>query len=524
MPYEITFTRGFKEGLESIPRRILPALGRQIEWIRDDPFAKNPNAGRLQNTPKFFRLRIGGIRSLHRVFTKQLRVVFYHIGPRGSVYKRPPWGSALLPADENKRLLDMIYGRARENAAIGGEDVAGDPTVHQELPVSVEHLSWLSEDELYLLNVPMELWSTIIGAGSLENLASCQIDDDVKLRLEDYWTNPAPTQVEKLYTLSLGQELESIAQQPLASFLVALDPEQKQALQRIKDDGPYLLKGSAGTGKTLVGLYHIRDMVLARAGESLFDEREALFGVVTYTNTLVDASRAVIEAITPASFRSRIHCSTLDKIAYDLAARALGSSPSPLAIDGLASWIADTVAPQLAGTPADLVRKLGPHYVATEIEQVIIGNGLESVEDYVGFERRGRKRALREAERRDIWVIYEALRRLCSARKVQTFEQIRTIARQFLKSNPTWPRFAVLFVDEAQDLSREARRLCLELVRDPKHLVLAADTGQSIYTVPSSWRSTDARFNFQRRRPIMLERSYRTTREIGSLTGTRTDF
>lgn len=516
MTYEITFTRGFKEELESIPRRILPALSRQIEWIRKDPFAKNPNARRLQNAPKSFRVRIGDVRSLHRVFTKQLRVLFYHIGPRGSVYQRPASGNTMLTGDENRRVLDEIYGRVAEEASIIiPDEVTVTSSVDDELPISIEHLSWLCEDDLYLLNVPMELWSAILSAGSLENLTSCDIDEDIRWRLLDYWSNPAPTQVEKLYTLAPGQALETIAQQPLANFLIALDPEQKQALQRIKDDGPYLLKGSAGTGKTLVGLYHIRDMILTRAGESLFDEGEARFGVITYTNTLVDASQAVLEAITPVAIHGKILCSTLDKIAYELASRALGRRPNPLGIAGLAAWIADSVVPKLTGTTAELLDRLGPRYLANEIEQVIVGNGLESVDEYVSFERRGRKRGLREPERRDVWVVYEELRALCSARNVQTFEQIRTIARQYLKSNPNYPRFAVLFVDEAQDFSREARRLCLELVRDPKHLVLAADTGQSIYTVPASWRSADVRFNFQRRRPIMLEKSYRTTREIG---------
>ena len=76
-----------------------------------------------------------------------------------------------------------------------------------------------------------------------------------------------------------------------------------------------------------------------------------------------------------------------------------------------------------------------------------------------------------------------------------------------------------MFVDEAQDFSKVARQLCLELVRNPRHLVLAADTGQSIYTVPQSWLQSDARFDFNRRKPIQLSRSYRATREIGLAIG-----
>src|ERR1019366_1948356 len=108
-----------------------------------------------------------------------------------------------------------------------------------------------------------------------------------KSTIVDFWTHPSPSQVEKLYGLSPEQDAASIAQQPLSHFLIALDPEQKKALNKIKMDGPYLLKGSAGTGKSLVGLYHIRDLVQTRAGETLFDGSPGKCGIITYTNTLV---------------------------------------------------------------------------------------------------------------------------------------------------------------------------------------------------------------------------------------------
>ena len=69
--------------------------------------------------------------------------------------------------------------------------------------------------------------------------------------------------------------------------MIDLDPEQKKILNKIKNDGPYLIKGGAGTGKSIVGLYHIRDLIISRASESLFDDDAALYGVITYTNTLV---------------------------------------------------------------------------------------------------------------------------------------------------------------------------------------------------------------------------------------------
>jgi superfamily I DNA/RNA helicase len=153
--------------------------------------------------------------------------------------------------------------------------------------------------------------------------------------------------------------------------------------------------------------------------------------------------------------------------------------------------------------------------LADEIEQAIIGNGLASADDYVRHDRRGRKRGLREPERRAVWLVYESLRQVMARKQVQTFEQWRSLALDYLRAHPEYPRYAALFVDEAQDFSKVARQLCMELVRDPKYLVLAADTGQSIYTVPQPWLQSDPRFNFSRRKPILLSRSYRATQQIG---------
>jgi superfamily I DNA/RNA helicase len=103
---------------------------------------------------------------------------------------------------------------------------------------------------------------------------------------------------------------------------------------------------------------------------------------------------------------------------------------------------------------------------------------------------------------------------VCANRKVQTFEQWHLLARDYLRQHPEYPRYTALFVDEAQDFSKVARQLCIELVADPRHLLLAADTGQSIYTMPVPWSQCDPRLNFQARRPIRLIHSYRTTRQI----------
>lgn len=515
MSYEIAFTQVFKDGVARLPKATYPVIDRQIHWLATDPYARNLNAKRLKNVRDTFRMRIGkDVRMLYRVDGRRQRVELFNIGERGDIYNGLESAGRVLTESEADAVRALLQRADAAQRTVGAQSAKPAP-----LPVSddveVEQLAWISADELFLLNIPVALWPEILNTATLEQLQRSSLPDGVKLQIEDYWTNPSETQVDKLYSLEPAQDMAAVAQKPLGHFLLALDPEQKEALRRLKSDGPYLLKGSAGTGKSLVGLYHMRDLITSRAGTSLFDGTPAKFGVITYTNTLVDANLALLCSITPSSAHTEIDCTTLDLLAYQLAQARLGTKPNALSTEGLSNWLQQKVLPDMELAAQSLADKLGADYLADEIEQAIIGNGLTRVEDYVKHDRRGRKRGLRDPERRVVWAVYEALQDLMQRKRVQTFEQWRSLALDYLRANPQYPRFAALFVDEAQDFSKVARQLCLELVADPRHLVLAADTGQSIYTVPQPWLQSDPRFNFSRRKPILLSRSYRATQQIG---------
>lgn len=526
MSYAVAFTRGFKDGLEGLPKDVYPIINRQVSLIAEDPFARDTNRTRMKNAPRTFRARIGiHVRMLYRVLDQMQQVVFLGIGPRSSIYDRETGRVAPLPDEERDELLKRIRGDALPDGKSRSRRPSEAPPMG-DVSVETEELPWICEDELFLLQIPQEFWSNILEANSIEGLQRAALDSRLKVRIEDYWTNPKQTQVEKLYALSPEQGVETIAQRPLSEFLIMLDPEQRAALNRVRNQGPYLLKGSAGTGKSLVGLYHIRDLIVMRAGESLYDEDSPRYGVVTFTNTLVNANDTLLRAITPESSHQGIHCTTLDKIAYDLAKQQLGMAPNALNTAGMVKFLQDHVAPELAhGSPEQgLLQRLGPEFVAEEIEQVVIGNVLGSLDEYLQLARRGRKRGLRREERQCIWTLYEALKGVFAKKRVQTFEQRRVLALEYLRNHREYPRYTAMFVDEAQDFSKVARQLCLELIANPKHLLLAADTGQSIYTTPPSWRQCDHRFNFQAKRPIHLSKSYRATWQIGqAIAGLRSD-
>lgn len=514
--YELVFYKRFKDGLEILPKEIYPIVDRTLAQLLTNPFAKNLNAKPIKNaSDNRFRAKIGiHVRMIYRVLTKEKRIAILNIGSRQNFYdKNTSTGRQLTPTEGGDLVAKLRSTPQMEQATSTSMSV-------NEIPVSIEKLTWITEDELFFLQIHQEQWPAILDAHSLEELRGASIDNATKNLVGDYLTNPAATQVEKLYTLEPGEGAESVANKPLSHFLIALDPDQKQALKRIKADGPNLIKGSAGTGKSLVGLYHIRNLITSRIAESLFDSDRPLYGVITYTNSLVQVNRDVLQNIAPVNNAYRIRHTTLDKVAYKLTCKELGVDWLPLALDtkDIANLIKQKLTPQLKNDALETVHRIGFDYLASEIEQVIHGYGLATIGEYLTHDRRGRKRGLRDSERRVVWAVHTALAHLLEEKgqNRHTFAQRRLLALQYLKAHPypEYPRFTALFVDEAQDLSLIARRLCLELVRDPKNLLLAADTSQSIYVVPPSWRQTDRRFDFRRRRPVLLERSYRATRQI----------
>ena len=75
------------------------------------------------------------------------------------------------------------------------------------------------------------------------------------------------------------------------------------------------------------------------------------------------------------------------------------------------------------------------------------------------------------------------------------------------------PKYDVVIVDEAQDLTPVGIRLCVALCKDPRGFYMTADSGQSIYNRGFSWKRIDDSINI-RGKTTILKYNYRSTRQI----------
>lgn len=370
---------------------------------------------------------------------------------------------------------------------------------------------WINSDELYLLGIPESDWDTIWQAGSVTGLEETSLDPSYLRVLKAYTVKSDKSMVEWLYSPDAPNEHISIASRALGTFFTDLDPAQKKILERIKDDGPYLIKGSAGTGKSTIGIHRIKDLVVSRVSESLFEESRPRYAIITFTNVLVGHNKALFEGIIPPHIDAEVNHTTIDKVAAQLATEGEGDRDI-LDVGGITTFLARWVLPILDPNDQAIIKRLQFEYVAEELEHVIAGYNLKNENEYLRQKRVGRKRGLQQRERLAIWRSYVVFKNVCQEKRVSTFNLRRASALQFLREHPRWPRYNAAFVDEAQDLPEVARLLCLELVTDSRYLLLAADTAQSIYIVPPTWKETHA--DLSKRRPLLLEKNYRSTHQI----------
>jgi superfamily I DNA/RNA helicase len=160
------------------------------------------------------------------------------------------------------------------------------------------------------------------------------------------------------------------------------------------------------------------------------------------------------------------------------------------------------------------IERLGLDYLLQEINGVIVGRQLTSLEAYQQTPRHGRKLPLNATQRRAIWQVYLNWRLLLQREKKETWQQRRSRAEALVSLSPFYQSYDAVVIDEAQDLDPSALRMLIKLCKNPHHLFVTADANQSLYGSGFSWSDVHEHLKFQGRTSI-LRANYRSTAEIG---------
>ena len=280
--------------------------------------------------------------------------------------------------------------------------------------------------------------------------------------------------------------------------VMKLTPEQREAVDAAAPGHHFLVRGGAGTGKTIVLLHALKNAVRARQSElALAPEAKVL--LLTYTATLVKYDRYVAEILAQSD-------------AADLIFTADSFFQSRLKMLGKSQRIDYLVVARLA-EKLNVTGFFSAQELAVEIEELIFGN-LVTRKEYVEerIARRGMRQPLSAGQRETVWGIHDRI--------VAEMEHDGQLSKNFsritlihhLETHPEDGRLRdldVAFVDESQDLTAADLKALALMSR--RGLIMAGDAGQSIYGVSSPYKRAGVDLSGRSR---VLRTSFRNTRAI----------
>lgn len=342
-----------------------------------------------------------------------------------------------------------------------------------------QQVSILTAEKQALWELNTQLRSSDIELAKLEDSNASHTKKIDRLRKERFDTQ------EKIKTLqqtiqSLGKAQEYMdAMRRMTVFtrtrgsyeklMLRLTSEQTSVLDQIHLDGDFLIKGSAGTGKSLV-LIKAMEKAMARDGSALSAPKVAL---LTFTNTLVKFNRYMVSML--CDHQDSPLVSTVDAFLLE---RLQASYPS-------------------AQVSTEILGELCTHYayggmgmedLAKEIDCFLFKQDIsytEYVDDLIP--RKGMKKPLTKGQREKVWLVREVVAQEMEKQQVFCFSYIPVMLQKILqeKGADAGVLYDQLFIDEAQDLGTATLRVLKLLSKGC--VVLCGDDKQSIYQVGSSF-------------------------------------
>lgn len=293
-----------------------------------------------------------------------------------------------------------------------------------------------------------------------------------------------------------ADELERALDAPWDKWTVFLHPDQRALVER-NLSGPARVSGSAGTGKTIVAVH--RAVFLARR------HAETRVLLTTFSDALANALRVKVRRLVSAEPRlaERIDVIALDAIGRRLYERNVG--PAKIAQrDCIRAVIQESVS--AVGST-----RLSAAFLLAEWEQVVDAWQLDSWEQYRDVPRLGRRTRLSEAQRQELWSIFDRTRAVLAERGLTTWPGLFQKLAASLSSTGRKPYDAVV-VDEAQDVGITQLRFLAALAGGRENaLFFAGDLGQRIFQQPFSWKALGVDI---RGRSSTLRINYRTSHQI----------
>lgn len=308
-------------------------------------------------------------------------------------------------------------------------------------------------------------------------------------------------------------ELRRVFEEGLEGWRIFLHPEQRKIAYR-DYNGPVLVRGGAGTGKTVVAMHRAKNLADQIEKDPARSGRRVL--LTTFTTSLAHDIEANLRTLCPAHLDARpprIEVINLDRWVSQFLKRK--SFAREVAFFGEARDRLDHVWRSVFDDH-DLPEGLSEQFARAEWAQIVQAKGLADQRGYLKASRAGRGTPPDRKKRAVLWDIFADYRaRLISEGLAEPDDAYREATEILTSEAPNLP-YAAVIVDEAQDMGEQAFRLIRAIVPenpsgDRNSLFIVGDAHQRIYGRRASMSACGINV---RGRSRQLRLNYRTTQEI----------
>ena len=292
------------------------------------------------------------------------------------------------------------------------------------------------------------------------------------------------------------EELQRALDYPWEKWTVFLHPSQRSLVER-EYNGSARISGSAGTGKTIVGIH--RAVFLARK----YPTAQLLH--TTYSPALANTLKIKLERLVgnEPNIINRIRVGGIQNIVYELYKQSSGTLT-----------IADPQqirAKLLAIAAQNHERKFPESLLWGEWSEIVEAWQIETWTGYKDVTRLGRKTKLGIKQREILWEIFKQVQTWLKEQNQTTWSGVFRHVTEHINQTNNYP-FQFAIVDECQDMGIPELLFLAALGKQrPDSLFFTGDLGQRIFQQPFSWKSLGVDI---RGRSHTLTINYRTSHQI----------
>ncbi|MDD2494993.1 MAG: UvrD-helicase domain-containing protein [Tissierellia bacterium] len=365
-------------------------------------------------------------------------------------------------------------------------------------------LSIISEDSFidYVTIFPGELQEALLDLASGTKTFDVVYNELVDLDYEENGNIDSLEQKDskrRFYITESMEELEVLMENDdYEKWTIFLHPSQEKLVKR-DFNGPVLIEGGPGTGKTIVGIH--RAAYLSKNIYKASEGKKILF--CTFSKKLSRVNSAKLNKLMKQfNIENNVEVVSVDSFIFK----------TLLAIDGSLS----IKLKEFDKLFDDVYKKMKPkgsksfyHY---EYHEIIEKFNIKSLDEYLEVDRSGTGMPLNKNGRILVWRFFETFLSEKKKNKILTFVDLANQLLESIENGDILPEYDSIIIDEAQDLEPVKLKALSKCVKtDRNNIMILSDMNQRIFRL-SSWKK-DSGINVVGR-TFYLYINYRTTKQI----------